>query len=205
MKMDMLLPILLIVAAFWLGACPFSLWIGRWVLDKDIRDYGDGNPGAANVFRAGSIKWGFLSVFLDIAKGTPFVALAHLFFGFSEAVIFLVGLSAILGHAFTPILGFKGGKAIAITFGVFLAIPLPHVFIIFLALMAIGFLLLECDSWRVIFSAVGALSYVVVAGRGLWEVLFMLGVLIILVVKHFEGLRAIPKRKAKIYIGFGQK
>ncbi len=84
----------------------------------------------------------------------PFVALAHLFFRLPEAV-FLVGLSAILGHAFTPILGFKGGKAVAVTFGVLLGIPLPHVFIIFLALMALGFLLLESgvfNGWCIILS-----------------------------------------------------
>jgi glycerol-3-phosphate acyltransferase PlsY len=65
------------VSAFWLGACPFSVWIGRWVLGKDIRDYGDGNPGAANVFRAGGRKSGCLAVILDTTKGVPFVALAH--------------------------------------------------------------------------------------------------------------------------------
>ena len=53
---------LLVVVAFWLGACPFSVWIGRWFLGKDIRNYGDGNPGAANVFRAGGRKTGLFAV-----------------------------------------------------------------------------------------------------------------------------------------------
>ena len=44
--------LVLSIAAFWLGACPFSVWIGRWFLDKDIRHFGDGNPGCGNVFRA---------------------------------------------------------------------------------------------------------------------------------------------------------
>lgn len=50
---ELFYPVSLAVLAFWLGACPFSVWIGRWFLDKDIREYGDGNPGAINVFRAG--------------------------------------------------------------------------------------------------------------------------------------------------------
>ena len=45
--MEVFYPTLLVVSAFWLGACPFSVWIGQWLLGKDIRDYGDGNPGAA--------------------------------------------------------------------------------------------------------------------------------------------------------------
>jgi len=114
---------LLILCAFWLGACPFSVWIGQWLLGKDIRDYGDGNPGAVNVFRAGGRKSGFLAIFLDVAKGVPFVVLAHSFFGLSEAIVLAVALSAILGHAFSPLLHLRGGKSVAVTFGVLLALP----------------------------------------------------------------------------------
>ena len=71
---------ILALCAFGLGACPFSLWVGRWFLGRDIRNYGDGNPGAVNVFRAGGRKAGLLAVLLDVAKGVPFVWLAHSFF-----------------------------------------------------------------------------------------------------------------------------
>ena len=110
--------IILAFAAFCLGACPFAIWIGRWKLGRDIREYGDHNPGAANVFKAGSIKWGFVAAILDIAKGVPFVLLSYLYFHFSEPQIYLVGLCAIAGHAFSPFLRFKGGKATAVTMGV---------------------------------------------------------------------------------------
>lgn len=82
----------LAVCAFCLGACPFSLWIGRWLLGKDIRDYGDGNPGAVNIFRAGGRKSGCLALILDIAKGIPFVALAYLFFGLPEVTVMIVAV-----------------------------------------------------------------------------------------------------------------
>ena len=77
--------ILLAVAAFCLGACPFSLWVGRHLLGKDIRDYGDGNPGAVNVFRVGGRKAGSLALTLDIAKGTPFVLLSHILCAFRNS------------------------------------------------------------------------------------------------------------------------
>jgi len=79
--MEVFYSLLLSAAAFWLGACPFSVWLGRWRLGKDITRYGDGNPGSANVFRAGSIKLGLVAVFLDIAKGVPFVLMSHSLFG----------------------------------------------------------------------------------------------------------------------------
>ena len=134
---------LLAVSAFWLGACPFSVWIGRWLLGKDIRDYGDGNPGAANVFRAGGRKSGCLAVILDVAKGVPFVALAHSFFGLPEATVMAVAVSAILGHAFSPLLGFRGGKSVAVTFGVLLALPQHEMLIAFAVFMFLGFLFIE--------------------------------------------------------------
>ena len=137
---------LLAVSAFWLGACPFSVWIGRWFLGKDIRDYGDGNPGAANVFRAGGSKAGYLAAFLDVVKGAPFVVLAYLFFDLPDLVVMVVALSAILGHAFSPFLGWRGGKAVAVTFGVLLALPQHEILIAFVAFLVLGFLFIEIDA-----------------------------------------------------------
>ena len=114
--MEVFYSTLLAVSAFWLGACPFSMWIGQWILGKDIRDYGDGNPGAINVFRAGGRKSGCLAAILDAGKGVPFVVLAHSFFGFSDGAVMAVALSAILGYAFSPLLRLRGGKSIGVTF-----------------------------------------------------------------------------------------
>jgi glycerol-3-phosphate acyltransferase PlsY len=139
--------ILLSMAAFWLGACPFSVWVGRRLLDKDIRDYGDGNPGAANVFRAGDVKSGLIALALDIAKGFPFVFMAYSIFGFSEMIVMAIGLSAILGHAFSPFLRLKGGKAVATTFGVLLAFPQHELLIIFIVFILVAFLFIEPDAW----------------------------------------------------------
>src|SRR4030042_1882961 len=148
--------ILLCIAAFLLGACPFAVWIGRACLHKDIRQYGDHNPGAANVFKAGSIAWGFLAVFLDILKGMPFVLLA-VFLGLVEGQIYGIGICAILGHAWSPLLRFRGGKATAVTFGVLLAIPDKDIVIVFFLLMFAGFFFLDSDGWRVVLSVAGCL------------------------------------------------
>jgi glycerol-3-phosphate acyltransferase PlsY len=181
------------MSAFWLGACPFSLWIGRWLLDKDIRDYGDGNPGAANVFRAGGRKIGCLAVFLDIAKGAPFVALAYSLFGFAEEVVMATALCAILGHAFSPILRLKGGKAIAVTGGAILALPQHELQITFTGFMFLGFLFIEGDAWRAMLGPIGSLIYLAITDMGSWAFLFMLCVLALLAFKHFNELKTIPR------------
>jgi glycerol-3-phosphate acyltransferase PlsY len=196
--MDILPTILLAVSAFCLGSCPFSVWIGRWFLGKDIRDYGDGNPGAANVFRAGGHKLGYLAVILDVAKGVPFVALAHISFELPALAVIVVALSAILGHAFSPLLRWRGGKSIAVTFGVLLALPQHEILIAFAVFMVLGFLFIEVHAWIVIFGATGTLAYLAITGANSWESLFMLCVLAIFTVKQFEELHTIPGAKGRL-------
>jgi glycerol-3-phosphate acyltransferase PlsY len=186
------------MSAFWLGACPFSVWIGRWLLGKDIREYGDGNPGAANVFRAGGRKSFGLAGFLDTAKGVPFVVLAHSFFGLPEAVVMAVALSAILGHAFSPLLRLKGGKSIGITFGILFALPQHEMLITFAIFMFLGFLFIEIDAWTVMLGPAGSLAYLVATGGSSWELIFMLCVFVILAVKHFDELKTVPRLRGRL-------
>jgi len=189
--------VLLAVFAFCLGACPFSLWIGRWLLGKDIRDYGDGNPGAGNVFRAGDRKAGCLALILDMAKGTPFVALAYSFFGLPEAIVMVVALSAIVGSAFSPLLRFRGGKSIAITFGVLLALPQHEMLMTFAVFMGLGFLFMEVDAWTVMFGPAGSLIYLAITGASSWAVLFMISLFVILAVKYRNELKTIPRPQVR--------
>ena len=104
--------------------------------------------------------------------------------------VVVVGLSAILGHAFTPILGFRGGKSIAITFGVLLVLPHYEVVIAFTAFMFIAFLLIERDAWLVVFAAAGTLAYLMITKGNSWESLLMLGVLAILAIKHSRNIKS---------------
>jgi acyl phosphate:glycerol-3-phosphate acyltransferase len=202
--MDILWIVVLITASYILGSCPFSVWIGKLLMGKDIRKYGDGNPGAANVFKAGSIGLGFLSVFLDIAKGFPFVFLSYNLFGFNDIVMYLVGLSAVLGHAFSPFLHFRGGKSYAVTLGVFLALPDKDVLIVLLSMMILGFLFLDGDGWRAALAMVTVVVYTIVVGKSGTESLFFALITAVIVLKNMGELRSLPRRKKKLYIGFGQ-
>ncbi|MFH1647954.1 MAG: glycerol-3-phosphate acyltransferase [Chloroflexota bacterium] len=196
--MEIVLTALLAVAAFGLGAVPFSLLVGRVFLGKDIRDYGDGNPGAANVFRAGGQKSGYLAVFLDVAKGVPVVFLAHAWFGLPIAAVVIIALAAVLGHAFSPFLGWRGGKAVAVTFGVLLALPQYELLLVLIVFVVLGALFIEVDAWTVIFGAAGSLAYLAVTRGGSWEPLMMLGILAILAFKHFDELHNFPGFRGRL-------
>jgi glycerol-3-phosphate acyltransferase PlsY len=184
--------LVLAIAAFGLGAVPFSVLVGRWLLGKDIQKYGDGNPGAVNVFRAGGQKAGFLAVFLDIAKGFPFVFLACSWLELPGLSIVAVALSAVLGHAFSPFLGWHGGKAVAVTFGVLLAVPQHEVLLAFAACVIVGFLFVENDAWVVVLGAAGTLAYLAINGSEPWTILLMLCLLALLVFRHLQDLHSLP-------------
>jgi acyl phosphate:glycerol-3-phosphate acyltransferase len=186
------LTVLLSVAAFILGAVPFSVIIGRLALKRDITGYGDGNPGAVNVFRAGGRKAGLLALLLDVAKGVPMVLLSHTLFDLPALSTVFIAVCAILGHAFSPFLHWRGGKAIAITFGVMLGLPGYSVLLPFIVFVLIGFFLIEVDAWKIIFGAVGTLIFLFITRAASWELVLMFLVLCILVFKHLEALRTLP-------------
>ena len=113
--------ILLIIAAYFIGAIPFAYIIVKLVKNIDIRTVGSGNAGATNAARVLG-KWGFISVFiLDALKGFLPVFISYYLYG--ETVITLVVAAVVvLGHTYTVFLGFKGGKGVATGAGIFLAL-----------------------------------------------------------------------------------
>jgi len=195
--MDIVYTGLLAVAGFMLGAVPFSVLIGRRVLGKNIQDYGDGNPGAVNVFRAGGQRAGFMALFLDIAKGVPFVFLAHALLKLPDLSIVVVAMSAILGHAFSPFLRWHGGKAVAVTFGVLLALPQHEVLLALIVFVVAGFLFIENDSWIMVLGAAGTLAYLAITGGPSWEILLMFCILAVLIFKHFDNLHSLPRFRGR--------
>ncbi len=115
------------VIGFAAGSLPLSLWLGRLALGVDIRDFGpDRNPGAGNVWRAGGPALGIAAAVLDIAKAAVPIAVARLALGISGWALVPVALAPIVGHDFSPLLRFRGGKGVAVTFGAWYAATKTH-------------------------------------------------------------------------------
>lgn len=116
------------LCAFFVGAVPFALLVVRLLKGVDVRTVGSGNVGATNASRAFASKGGRIGAFLliyllDAAKGLLPALLAPRFVdGDAQLVAVLAGASAVLGHVFTPFLGFRGGKGVATATGVLLAL-----------------------------------------------------------------------------------
>lgn len=147
------------MAAFIAGSFPFSLWVGRFLLGKDIRHYGDANPGATNVLRAGGKKAYGLALLLDFTKGAIPVGAARFMGGVDNWALVFVALAPILGHAFSPILRFRGGKAVAVTGGVWCALTAWEAPILGSFLLTIFSLILGANGWAVMGTMAGMLLY----------------------------------------------
>ncbi|MEI6175386.1 MAG: glycerol-3-phosphate 1-O-acyltransferase PlsY [Verrucomicrobiota bacterium] len=131
--------------AFLLGSIPFGLLIAK-ARGIDIRQHGSGNIGATNVLRVMGKKYGIPCLLLDILKGFVPTLLAISLIRFAgqpsgiaiqyllpfaktdnpqflaQSIQVITGLCAILGHNYSPWVGFKGGKGIATTAGVVTAL-----------------------------------------------------------------------------------
>ncbi len=142
-----------------LGSFPFSLWIGKIFLRKDIRKFGDGAPGATNVARAGGKSLYVIAALLDAFKGTVPVWLAQTVSGIAGWELAAVAVAPVVGHAFSPFLSFRGGMGMATTFGVWLGLTgwLGPV----IMSLCIGFMFIVQKNW-VWASVVGMTIFLVV-------------------------------------------
>lgn len=155
---------------FLLGSIPFSILMGKLFAKRDIRTVGDGNPGGANALKAGGLKAGIPAILLDMAKGFVPVWLAQRA-GLAEWSLIPAALAPVLGHAFSPFLGFRGGKALAATGGVWVALIGLWAFPIYAAL-AVPFTVVQSeDGWSACAGMLALLGYSILSGEP-WLVAF---------------------------------
>lgn len=154
--------IALILLAFICGSLPFSVWVGKYLVGQDVRRLGDGNPGAANVFKSGNILAGFLALILDISKAAAPVGLAYFNLNVRGAPMLMIAIAPILGHAFSPFLGFRGGKAIATALGVWIGLTIWKISLSGVVAVLIGIALFTPPGWSVMFALAGILATLII-------------------------------------------
>ena len=198
----MLLLIAIYPAAYLLGSIPSSVWLGKWFRGIDLRDHGSGNAGATNAFRVLGKGIGTLVLIMDMLKGYAAVSLAFFQTGISpegEEWMLLritLGIAAIIGHIWPVFAGFRGGKGVAATAGIGLALhPLA-------ALSALGIYVLVFAKGKI--SSLGSLAAVL--SYPVWMILvfkaeytslkvFSLLVPILVFTTHRKNIRRLLERK----------
>ena len=183
-------------AGYVCGSLPWGLWLGRWLRGVDVRTLGSRNLGATNVYRTLGRGIGLATLALDMAKGALPVwlisrsAVGAAFPGGPEWCAIAVGAAAVIGHVWTFLARFRGGKGVATAAGVVLALDPPAmgvclvVFVVAVALsryISVGSILAAAA-----FPVVVALQ----SPRGIRQPLFALGVVLasVLIWRHRENL-----------------
>jgi glycerol-3-phosphate acyltransferase PlsY len=144
-----MLSVAMILFAFVSGSFPFSAWLGKLLLGVDVRQYGDGNPGAANVFRSGSKSIGLLALILDVSKAAVPVGLSYYNMGIRGIPMYLIAIAPILGHVFSPFLRFHGGKAITASLGVWIGLTVWKASLVGVVGTVLGIMLMTSSGWAV--------------------------------------------------------
>jgi glycerol-3-phosphate acyltransferase PlsY len=125
--------LVVVVASYLIGAIPIGYIVARLWRGIDIRDYGSGVIGATNVLRTMG-RGPFIAVLIgDALKGyIPTLATWYIF-GTHDLQV-AAGISAVLGHTFPVYIGFRGGRGVATSFGVYAALAMP----LAIGLVAVG-------------------------------------------------------------------
>jgi len=189
----MILSIVVIVIAYFLGSIPTGYLISKIVQGRDIRRFGSGNIGATNVGRAMGAKWGILTLVLDIAKGALAVLLARYVLD-SNGAIAAAGVMAIGGHNFSLFLKFKGGKGVAIALGVFIAIA-PKAVLPSLGVFVIMFLAFKFVSLGSVSAAAAFPLFTIIFG---YPIEIIAGALIggiLIIIAHRSNIKRLIKHQ----------
>jgi glycerol-3-phosphate acyltransferase PlsY len=198
-----MLPVALIVVAYFIGSIPFSFLIVKFVAGKDVREHGSRNVGATNVARTAGKLPGIFALLLDIAKGYVVIVLARwiatrptwpfeagvLPWQSREMWVALAGLIAVLAHMFPLWLHFHGGKGVATATGVFLALD-PLVLAAAILVFAIVLLVFRYVSLASIVSAASIPIFFryLAHDAPFWRIVMSIAIAIAVIGKHHSNV-----------------
>ena len=191
-----------LLASYLLGSIPFGLILTRLAGLGDIRRIGSGNIGATNVLRTGNKALAAATLLLDGGKGAAAVLVARHLYGPDAAI--MAGAGAFLGHLFPVWLKFHGGKGMATTIGILLALAWP-----------VG--LIACAVWLLVallfrYSSLAALIAVAAAPGAAWFLAnhqtagLALFLAVVVWQRHHENIgRLLKGQESRISLGGSKK
>ena len=185
------------IAAFLLGSVNPATIFAR-ILRKDLASSGSGNPGATNAGRVLGVRWGVVVAVLDVLKGfIPAFVVLH---AISEIPAYVVGVAAVLGHAFSPFLRGRGGKGVATALGAVLAVQ-PWfglvVVVVFAVVLALGKWVAGASlASAAALVALGVLSATGVLPGSRATALWTVALALIVVARHHANVRAWLRARA---------
>ena len=201
------LSVIAVVLAYLAGSIPSAVWAGKLFHGIDVREHGSGNAGATNTVRVLGWKTGIPVLIFDLFKGWLAVMLPEFLDAAPEGsepmmVLQIVcGMAAILGHVFPLFAGFRGGKGVATTFGVLLALhpllTLTCAGIFLLVLFISGYVSLSSMTAVAMFPI---LLVTVFRTPSTLLIMFSIVVAVAVIITHAKNIRRLLKGEEKKFI-----
>uniref|UniRef100_A0AAU7YLS5 Glycerol-3-phosphate acyltransferase n=1 Tax=Wolbachia endosymbiont of Oeneis ivallda TaxID=3171168 RepID=A0AAU7YLS5_9RICK len=175
---------IILILSYILGSIPFSLIIAK-INGINLREVGSGNIGATNVARTGNKFLAAIALFLDTSKGFIAVYTAQQFCDNNDFYIYVSAILAVLGHMFPIWLRFNGGKGVATTLGVLVALNIS-ISLAFVFVWLIVFFIFRYSS----LASLAANAAAVIASFFFQKELFLilLTVAILIFLKHYRNI-----------------
>ena len=183
------------LVAFLSGSLPFAVWASRCATGRDLREVGDGNPGAMNAFRSGGVALGLVVLLLDVTKGVLPLVFARDALALDGGALALVAVLTVAGAAFSPFLGFEGGKALAATLGTWIGWTIWTIPLVALVAIVTTTLVIEPDGWAVAAALAAMLVAVLAWGPSGGSGAALIAQAAIVLWKHRSQLATRPRRR----------
>ena len=194
----------LTAAAYLTGAIPTAYLVARYWRGVDIRTTGSGNVGAVNTFKAAGLRPGIAVLLLDIAKGAAVMALI-LALDLEPEGAFAAALAVTLGHNFSIFLRLKGGKGVAVVFGLSFVI-FPVLTALALITLPIAWRLSRSIVWSFLAAFVVLNTLVVATGQDANDVglCFMLSIVVVATHLWRNRIEVIEALRHMDFVGIGK-
>lgn len=196
-----------VVIAYLLGSINFAVIFANAFLKKDVRELGSGNAGTTNVMRTAGFLPGALTFICDALKGFAACFIGKMLFIYAYPdtipwiyVAYMCGVACMLGHVFPIFFGFKGGKGVATSVGIF-AVCCPIAIIIGLTVFALMTLITKIVSLSSLIATVTVISLSIVFYNSEADIVLpavlsiAMGVIVFL--KHKENIKRLVKGEEK--------
>jgi acyl phosphate:glycerol-3-phosphate acyltransferase len=210
--MEIVYNIGILVLAYLIGSIPTSVWIGKSFHGIDVREHGSGNAGATNTIRVLGWKTGIPVLLIDMGKGFIAALLPVIFHRFephSQQMInfqIISGSIAILGHVFPLYSGFRGGKGVASTIGVLLAVApfvtLSCLGVFMIVLLMTGYVSLSSISFGIAFPLI---QIFVFDTPSIYLKTFSMLIAFALIITHKKNISRLIKGEESKFIGKKKK
>ncbi len=197
--MIFLYQLLFLILTYLIAAIPFGLVLTKIFVKKDVREFGSGNIGATNVVRVAGKKIGLLTLILDGFKGAIMVVIARFTFADASGLhifLVLVGMVAVIAHVYPIYLNFKGGKGVATTLAVLLAIDL-NIGLSVIGIWALTFAISRTSSISSIAAIFSSIILSICYETSISQILFCIFLFTLILYRHKENLERLIAGKEK--------